>query len=197
MILADWIWRLAMTLIQAAKAPTAQEILQAQDEAGVEFVHGQFVEKPVSIESARIEGVIYFLLQTEALKVRTVQVFPASLGYRCFPATPTSFRKPDVSVVRTDRIAHLPPRTGLVPIPPDLAVEVLSPGDFAYDVGDKIQEYLGAGVGVIWVVESNTRSVSIYRAGGSITHLRENDQITGEAFFPTFKCQVAEFFATP
>ncbi|HWE02868.1 MAG TPA: Uma2 family endonuclease [Tepidisphaeraceae bacterium] len=183
-----------MTLIQAANAPTPQEIIYAQSESRIEYVHGQLVEKPVHLESTEIEGTIYSLLRTEAIKTRTVRVFTASLGYRCFPKEPKSFRKPDVSVVHSDRIAHLPPRTGLVPLPPDLAVDVLSPGDLAYDVGDKIQEYLGAGVGVIWIVEPNTRSVSIYRADGSITHLRQNDEITGETFFPSFKCNVAEFF---
>jgi Uma2 family endonuclease len=185
-----------MTLIQAAKIPTPQEVLQAQDEAGVEYLHGQLVEKPVSIESTDIEGTIYFLLRTEAAKARTVRVFTASMGYRCFPDEPKRFRKPDVSVVASDLIAHLPPRTGLIPVPPGLAVEVLSPGDFAYDVGDQIQEYLGAGVSLIWIVEPNTRSVSVYRADGSITHLRENDQITGETIFPSFKCQVADFFGS-
>jgi Uma2 family endonuclease len=183
--------------MQAATAPTPQQLLQAENEAGVEYVHGQLVEKPVSIESSDIEGNIYFLLRTEATKSKTVCVFTASLGYRCFPQDPKGFRKPDVTVIRSDRIAHLAPRTGLVPLPPDLAVEVLSPGDRSYDVGDKIQEYFGAGFKLIWIVEPNLRSVSIYRADGSISHLREQDEITGETAFPSFKCKVAEFFVVP
>jgi Uma2 family endonuclease len=175
--------------------PTAEELARAQDEAGVEFANGHVVEKPVSIESSEIELAIGALLRSEATKAGSARVFGSSLGYKCFRDDPTKFRKPDVTVVRSERLAGFDPKLGMMPLPPDLAVEVLSPSDLAYDVDAKIQEYLDNGFPLIWVVQPNTRTVTVYRGDGSIALLHDRDEITGESALPTFRCRVADFFA--
>jgi Uma2 family endonuclease len=177
--------------------PTPDELLRAQHEGGVEFVNGQLVEKPVSMESSRVAVRIIAALQSYAERTRQVEVYDSTLGYQCFPEEPTHFRKPDVSAIRRERLAGLEPDPGLMPIPPDLAVEVLSPGDFAYDVSLKIEEYLANGFKLIWVVHPNTRTVVIHRGDGSVAKLHEQDDITGESLLPGFTCKVAEFFAAP
>src|SRR6478672_3139496 len=143
--------------------PTADDLARIQDEAGIEFTNGRIVEKPVSIESSEIELAIGALLRNEASKAGSARVFGSSLGYKCFGDDPTKFRKPDVTVVISERAAGFDPKLGMMPIPPDLAVEVLSPGDLAYDVAAKVQEYLENGFPLIWVVQPNTRTVTIYR----------------------------------
>lgn len=183
-----------MTMTQAVTVPTPEEILRAQDEGGVEFVHGQLVEKPVSMISSLVASRILYLWNLEADKTRSALVFESSMGYQCFPDDPRKFRKPDVSIVRSERIAILGPDPGLLAIPADLAVEVYSPTDKVYDVEDKVEEYLGAGFSIIWGVQPGTRTVTIYRADGSVARLHENDEITGESALPTFKCKVTEFF---
>src|SRR5688572_19634821 len=102
--------------------PTPTELLRAQDEGGVEFVNGQLVEKPVSMESSRVAGNILYVLKDYVRKTRQVEAFDSTLGYQCFPDNPAHFRKPDVSAVRRERLAGLDPDPGLMPIPPDLAV---------------------------------------------------------------------------
>jgi Uma2 family endonuclease len=174
--------------------PSADELARAQEEAGVEFASGQIVEKPVSIDSSEIESTIVRLLGNEAAKSGSARVFGSSLGYKCFRDDPTKFRKPDVTVVRNERAAGFDPKLGMMPIPPDLAVEVLSPGDLAYDVDAKIQEYLDNGFPLIWVVQPNTRTVTIYRSDGSIALLHDRDEVTGESALSTFRCRVADFF---
>lgn len=173
---------------------TAAELARIQDEAGVEFANGHIVEKPVSIESSLIESAIVRLLGNEAAKAGSAQVFGSSLGYKCFRDDPTKFRKPDVTVVRNERISD--PNLGMMPVAPDLAVEVLSPGDLAYDIGEKVQDYLDNGFPLIWIVQPNTRTVTIYRADGSIALLHESDEITGESALPSFRCKVAYFFGS-
>ena len=175
-----------------------EELQNAREAGGVEFVNGHLVEKPVSKESSRVAARIAYLLQHHLQQSGGgAEVYGADLGYQCFPDEPTRFRKPDASVIRRERLAKLDPDLGLMPIPPDLAVEVLSPTDFAYDVAAKIDEYLRNGFALVWVVEPNTRTVVIHRADGSVTKLRENDEITGESALPGFRCKLAEFFAQP
>jgi len=177
--------------------PTPDELIRARDEGGVEFVNGQLVEKPVSIESTRVAGNIFYALKDYARKTGLIESFDSSLGYQCFPERPTHFRKPDVSAIRRERLAGLDPDSGTVPIPPDLAVEVLSPTDFAYDVALKLEEYLANGFKLVWVVHPNTKTVVIHRADGSVAKLHEQDDITGESLLPGFTCKVAEFFVPP
>ena len=83
---------------------------------------------------------------------------------------------------------------GYMPIPADLAVEVVSPNDLAYELAEKVEEYLLAGFGAIWVVHPNLKTVTLYRAGGSVSVLHENDIISGDPALPDFRCRVGEFF---
>lgn len=184
-----------MTTISHATANPARDPGRLSEEAGVEFVGGRIVEKPVSIESSEVELTIGRLLGNEAARTREARVFPASMGFRCFPDDPSKFRKPDVSVVRADRLAGVDPEEGFIEIPPDLAVEVVSPNDLAYELAAKVQDYLANGFGVVWVVYPGTRTVVVHRPDGSANLLRAGDEITGGAALPAFRCQVGEFFA--
>ncbi|HIE26403.1 TPA: Uma2 family endonuclease [Candidatus Poribacteria bacterium] len=51
-----------------------------------------------------------------------------------------SGRKPDVAFVSKERIPENERQAS--PLPPDLAIEVVSPGDTVYDVLEKVSEYL-------------------------------------------------------
>lgn len=171
-----------------------QDLLRLEREAGVEFLDGHIVEKRVSIESSRIEMRIGRLLGNEAEKSKVAEVFGSSMGYQCFSSDPTRIRKPDVSVVRAERLTAIDPEDGFMPIPADLAVEVVSPNDRAYEIAGKIEEYLRNGFPLIWVVHPNTRTVQIYRSNGSGQVLHEQDEITGEGALPDFRCKVGDFF---
>lgn len=186
-----------MTIIDAPIAPTPLDLRRYERESGVEFAHGHIVEKPVSIESSEVELTIGALLRSEAARTKSARVFGSSMGYKCFPEEPARFRKPDVSLVRADRLAGVDPQDGFIYLPPDLAVEVISPSDLAYDMAEKTEEYLRNGFPLVWIVYPNTRTVSIHRADGSVSLLHEADEISGEAALPEFKCRVSEFFSKP
>lgn len=175
--------------------PTREQLLRAQKEGGVEYVDGRIEEKPMSKESSRVAASIVYLLAHQARQTGTAEIYDSSLGYQCFPDDPTRFRKPDVSLIRRERLAGLEADPGLMSIPADLVVEVISPGDITYNLTRKVEEYLAAGFSTIWIVHPNTRTVEIHRADGSVSKLRQHDEITGESFLPGFRCKVAEFFA--
>jgi Uma2 family endonuclease len=86
---------------------------------------------------------------------------------------------------------------GHCPIAPDLAVEVVSPNDTAYEIDEKVREFLDAGVPLVWVVNPEQRTVEIHRANGFGTILRENDEISGEDVIPGFRCRVGDFCQPP
>ena len=82
-------------------------------------------------------------------------------------------RKPDVSFVRKERLPEGLTSEGYLYIPPDLAVEVVSPNDLAYQVDHKVDEYLNAGVPLVWVINPESRKVFIHRRDMSVSVLRE------------------------
>ena len=117
-----------------------------------------------------------------------------NLTYTCFPDPSINGRRPDVSLFRKSRLEGLDD-PGTMPIAADLVVEVLSPNDHICDVNKKVELYLANGIGLVWVVDPENKTVLVHRADGSVTKLREADEITVEGALPGFRRKVAEFFA--
>lgn len=191
-----------MTLLEAppqtnaetAKPVTPDELLRMPDNSTLELVDGHIVEKNVSVESSEVELHAAARLKGYASTVET-RVFPASLGYKCFPEAPDKIRKPDATVVRGERLRELGDSDpGHMPIVPDLAVEVVSRHDTVYEVTDKVQEYLSAGFPLVWVMNPESRTIEVHAAGKKPVLLSAGDEVTAEAALPGFRCKVAELF---
>jgi Uma2 family endonuclease len=83
----------------------------------------------------------------------------------------------------------------LPPVPPDLAVEVLSPGNRPAKVMTKVWEYLEAGVLMVWVLDPKKRRVLVYRPDEAAPIIFNEDQVLeGFPELPGFRCAVADFF---
>lgn len=109
---------------------------------------------------------------------------------------PDTVRAPDIAFIRKDRV---PPggltEDGFWDGAPDLAVEIVSPGDSARDIREKIDEYLAAGGRLVWVMYPRTRRVTVHRANGTVSELSADDTLVGEDVVPGFSWPVAEVFA--
>ncbi|MEZ4670347.1 MAG: Uma2 family endonuclease [Anaerolineae bacterium] len=81
-----------------------------------------------------------------------------------------------------------------MPMPPDLAaVEVVSPGDSAKEIEEKMRDYLRHGVRLIWVMYPSLKSI-IVRKPGAMTELSGEDMLEGGDVLPGFKVKVSEIF---
>lgn len=119
-------------------------------------------------------------------------VFGAETGF-LIGRDPDTVRAPDVAFVTAARLPEELPE-GFFPGPPDLAVEVLSPGDRAGEVTAKVQDWLQAGAQAVWVVDPKTKTVTIYRDRQKITILSAGEELGGEEFLPGFRLAVADVF---
>ncbi|MGV3720965.1 MAG: Uma2 family endonuclease [Actinomycetota bacterium] len=121
-------------------------------------------------------------------------VLDSERSYRCFPDDRRKVRKPDVSFIRRGRLPEERIPDGHVLIAPDLAVEVVSPNDTAYELDTKVQEYLAAGVPLVWVVNPRVRTIHIYHADGAVERLQEDAALTAPELLPALNIRVAELF---
>ena len=158
------------------------------------MVDGRLVGRHTSARSSHVAVQIGYLLQVETERTKDARVYGADLLYNCVADPAKNVRLADVSLIRKSRLEALN-NPDMMPVPADLAVEVLSPDDLVYDVNRKIERYLSSGFGLVWVVDPDVKIVYVHRPDGSVTKLRENDEITGEAALPGFRRKVAEFFA--
>ena len=172
---------------------TPEDLLSLPDGKSYELVDSRLVERQMGLESSKIALRIAFLIAQFIQDRKLGDLFGSDASYQCFPQAPQEVRRADVSFIRSGRFeAGRLPR-GHCRIPPDLAVEVISPGDLAYDVEEKVALYLGAGIKSVWVVYPPTRIVRIHRRGVS-SELTADDTITEPELLPEFSCKVAELF---
>lgn len=174
---------------------TPEELLARPDGDRYELVDGRLVGLNVSLKSSWIAGQVLRILGKYLDETPIGLVFPEGTGYRCFPHDPLRVRKPDVSLIRHERITADDLDDVFCAVAPDLVVEVISPHDIVQEVSSKRDDYFSAGVPLIWVIEPNCQTVTVYRRGGeSISLLHVTDELSGEEILPGFRCRVADIF---
>lgn len=180
--------------VAACDEPEVRVARKVEDRKGHEFLNGQWVEKPMSMRAGVVGASILTALSVHVRPRRLGLVFNPDGAYR-LPGSPSGrIRKPDVSFVATDHLPADRDEDGSWPIAPDLAVEVISPNEEAQDAEQKLDEYLRAGVRLVWVAYLPTRNIWAYRPDGTARRYRAEDTLTGEDVLPGFAVPVAELF---
>jgi Uma2 family endonuclease len=105
-------------------------------------------------------------------------------GYRL---TPNTVRAPDVSFIRKSRLQDA---DQYFLGGPDLAVEIISPGDDAADLRQKIQQYLEAGTSLVWVIYPRTKQIEVHTPGKITRILGLDDSIEAPELLPGLKISV-------
>jgi Uma2 family endonuclease len=107
-------------------------------------------------------------------------------------------RSPDISFfakARLQGITTLP--SGYLEGAPDLAVEVLSPGNTFEEIADKLEEYFQNGTRLAWVINPMQTYVMVYHSAPEPEKLlRSIDSLEGEDIIPGFTLPVADLFQT-
>lgn len=124
------------------------------------------------------------------------RVYAAETGFR-LASDPDTVRAPDVAFVSRERVEATGRVSGYWPGAPDLAVEVISPGDTHSQVVEKALSWLDAGCRMVMTVEPEQRAVTVYRSREDIRILTAaaGDAIEGADVVPEWELPVAEIFA--
>lgn len=174
---------------------TEADLLALSDHTGrlYELVDGTLVEKAVGFR----ESILAFALGG----ILRAFVIPRNLGLvsgpdgtmRLFPGL---VRMPDVAFISWDRFPDR--RVPEEPIPnlaPDLAIEVLSASNTPREMSRKRREYFQAGVRLVWRVDPEARTVTVYTAPVQSITLDGSQTLDGGAVLPDLALPLRDLFA--
>ena len=106
-------------------------------------------------------------------------------------SNPDTVRAPDLAFLSNERVKKVE-RRGYGAVAPDLAVEVLSPGDRPGETRERVADWLGAGVRLVWVIDPARNLAHVHRPDGSLTVVDMEGSLDGESVLPGFSCPLAD-----
>ena len=97
-------------------------------------------------------------------------------------------RSPDASWIRIERWNSLSDdeKASFAPICPDFVIELRSASDRLSTVQEKMQEYIDNGIQLGWLIDRQTRQLSIYRPGNKVEVLDNPTIVQGDPVLPGF-----------
>ena len=167
---------------------TLEEFLES-DLEGYEYVKAELIPvPPTSLEHGNITTNLFLPLGLYVRENQLGSVYMPDTGFKVGERV----LMPDIAFLANARIPDDLSKAS--PVPPDLAVEVVSRTDVSRQIEEKAFAYLEAGTQLVWVLKPRSKTVTVYRSEVDITLLTRNDTLTGEEVIKGFSCQVAELF---
>lgn len=170
---------------------TESDVLEIYARTGLlcELIDGVLVEKPMGFRESEIAAALIFFLRAY---LRTHRLGTAAGEAGMLRISPSQVRIPDVSFIRWERL----PETDQ-PIPavaPDLAVEVLSEGNTAEEMAQKLRDYFAAGTRLVWYIDPRGHEARVYMSPESCEVLGKNDLLSGKDVLPGFELRLGDLF---
>ena len=170
---------------------TAEEVLRLEIPGkSVELVRGRLVvREPPSSRHGTVAARITYLLSDYVHRHHLGVVLQES-GFK-IESDPDTVRAPDVAFVDRARAGGIP-ATGYATFAPDLAVEVVSPGDRPGELLAKVGQWLDAGTKAVWVIDPPRAEARAYRDDGDLTIVPPNGFLDGGSVLPGFTCALTD-----
>ena len=166
-----------------AQLVTAEELFNYPDAKRYELVRGvPRVSEPPGGVHGRLAVKLGGRLDEHVTRLGLGTVL-VETGY-VLERAPDTVRGPDVSFVSSTRLRpdRLPEQ--FIPGAPDLAVEILSPGDRWSETEEKVADYLAGGARLVWLVDPRERRVMVRYADRPPRVLTDRDTLDGEDVVP-------------
>lgn len=107
--------------------------------------------------------------------------------------TPRTILRPDISFIAKKRLPdeHW---AGIIPLAPDLAVEVAPPSNRQVELIDKVALYLAGGTRLVWVVRPQQQTVTVFRPDEPERVVTRDGELDGDDVLPGFRLPLANLF---
>ena len=152
-----------------------------------EYIGGKIVEVVSNTYASAVAARVNYWISHYVIQHESGHVTGADGGY----VVAGERYIPDVAFVAKARQPQLD--RPYCPIPPDLAVEVLSPSNNPRAMRLKIANYLVAGT-VVWVVDPDRKMVEVYTPGQAARTIGIDETLDGGEVLPGFTVAVKEIF---
>jgi len=176
---------------------------QADDHTWIEVDDGVIIEVERDMTWMHLLAIqnLLFILQTYVRAHGLGFVYMDGGRYR-LEGTPDDVRRayiPDLSFVRAGRIpTDFDWNKANLPLTPDLAVEVISPGQSNATLLNRIARYLEAGAEEAWLIYPNRRTLHQYRRDEDIVRIYQDDEpVDVSRLFPGLEFKISDLFVTP
>ncbi len=178
----------------AVETITAEELLKMPDDGfRYELIRGELKKMPPPGHvHGRVAMEFGWRLAQHVKAHGLGTVYAAETGF-LLETDPDTVRAPDCAFVSRERLAAIGDAEGYLPGAPDLAVEVISPGDTYTEVEEKAIEWLANGSAMVLVLNPRKRTVTVYRSLTDITILDQNAVLDISDVVADFKVSVKIF----
>jgi len=174
---------------------TEADLLWAMDheDRNCELIDGVLVEKDMASHESLLALYLGYLLNAYLAQTPLGIALGADGPLRL---SSTRIRIPDVSVILWERFPNrrIPASQAVFNVVPDLAIEILSAGNTGREMNLKRDEYLDAGVQLVWYIDPRARTATAYAGDGTMQQLDEHGTLTGGNVLPGFELPLKPFF---
>jgi Uma2 family endonuclease len=178
---------------------TMEEFLALPDD-GMErwVIAGELREKPMTMRN-RFHSACMTCSATELETWRRQQPPPrgqvlcgeAGVILRHEPLTMVGV---DVAYISAELLARQTEASTMIDGVPTLIVEILSPNTTHEELEEKINTFLAAGVALVWILNPDRRTVTVYRPGAEPELFNVRQELSGEPQLPGFRVPVLRLF---
>ncbi len=143
-------------------------------------------------EESLLAGILVEILWRFVRPRKLGWIMPPDGAVRLFPQL---VRIPDVSFIRRDRVPDGKfPKVPLLTVVPDLAIEVLSPGNTKSEMKRKLRDYFLAGIPLVWFINPPKRTAEVYTSPEKKKEVGVNEALDGGDVLPGFWLPLKELF---
>jgi len=179
---------------------TAEEMLAMPDN-GMErdLIEGHLRERPRSLHGRAHAATLSRLARLlsiwcDAQPEPRGEVLAGGAGFR-LNRNPASTATIDVAYISAEVAASNELDAELIDGQPVLAVEILERSDTHVDVVEKVGLYLSSGVGVVWIIDPDLRTLIAYRPDAKPALYNSDQELFGNPDLPGFRMKIADIFS--
>ncbi|MHC5542689.1 Uma2 family endonuclease [Singulisphaera rosea] len=188
-----------MSTMAQTSAMSTEELLQLpDDDVERELIDGQLRERPMTKHNRWHSSSMFhlgYLLGDWWRRQPELRglIVGGEAGFR-LRRGPDTYVGIDVAYVSAEVLANTPKGSPFFEGPPVLAIEILSPSDTHEEVSEKVRLYLDSGSALVWLVDTDFRTVLVHRQGEEPELYNIRQELTADPYLPGLRIRVADIF---
>jgi Uma2 family endonuclease len=151
------------------------------------------VMPPAGSKTGMRNADLTYQLAAWAKKDRSGISFDSSTG---FTLPNRAMLSPDAAWIKRERWDSLTEdeQEGFAPLCPDFVVEIRSRSDDLPPLESKMQEYIGNGAFLAWLIDPLKHRVYVYTSGGEVVVLENPEIVSGGQLLPGFELRMSQLW---